>query len=265
MKVGFIGCGNMGGALARAISSAEGVEILLADRDSEKASALAAEIGGVAATAESLCKECDFLFLGVKPNGIAALLSELDEALKLNTGVHLVSMAAGVTLATLDGLTTTPHPAIRIMPNTPVAVGEGMTVYAENALVTEEAEAEFLRIMKPTGALEKLDEELIDAACAVSGCGPAFAYMFIDALAQGGEAAGLSRESALLFAAEMVRGAAKMVLSSTDTPSTLKERVCSPGGSTIEGVRSLEADGFTDSVRRAVSASFQKTKLLGKK
>lgn len=265
MKVGFIGCGNMGGALARAIGSICGVEILLADRDSEKAEALARELGGKADAAESLCRECDFLFLGVKPNGLAPLLSELDSALKLNTGVVLVSMAAGVTLATLESLTGSPYPTVRIMPNTPVAVGEGMTVYAKNALVTEEKEAEFLRIMKPTGTLDKLDEELIDAACAVSGCGPAFAYMFIDALADGGVSAGLSREAALLFAAEMVRGAAKMVLSSLDTPSTLKERVCSPGGSTIEGVKSLDADGFSDTVRRAVKASFEKTKLLGRK
>ena len=265
MKVGFIGCGNMGGALARAVSLADGVRVYLSDRDEERAAALARELGGEAGCAEALAKECDFLFLGVKPNGIRELLSGLEEPLKLNTGVTLVSMAAGISLEHLAGMTKSPYPTVRNMPNTPVAVGEGMTVYAPNELVTKENEAEFCRIMHHTGTLDRLGEELIDAACAVSGCGPAFAYMFIDALAKGGEAAGLPREKALLYASEMVRGAAKMVLSSDKTPETLKNNVCSPGGSTIEGVHSLEGDGFDGTVRRAVNASFEKTKILGKK
>ena len=264
MKIGFIGCGNMGGALAFAIGSTGAHEILLADTNTEKAEALAARIGAVVTDAEALASCADFLFLGVKPYGIRPLVASLSDALKGNTTRTLVSMAAGVRVEAIENALATKNPVIRILPNTPVAVGKGMTVYTPSARVGVETENAFVSLMTPTGAVDRIDESLIDAACAVAGCGPAFAYMFIDALAKGGERAGLSYDSAKRYAAEMVKGAAEMVLAQKKSPDTLREEVCSPGGSTIEGVRSLWNDNFSDTVSRAVNASYHRTVELGK-
>ena len=254
----------MGGALALAIGSTGAHEILLADTNAEKAQALARQIGATVADAEELARHTRFLFLGVKPYGIRPLVASLSDALKSNPTCTLVSMAAGVRVEDIEEALAAQNPVIRILPNTPVALGRGMTVYTPSARVSPKTEDVFVSLMTPTGALDRIDESLIDAACAVAGCGPAFAYMFIDALAKGGESAGLDYESAKRYAAEMVKGAAEMVLTQNKSPDTLREEVCSPGGSTIEGVKALWSDGFSDSVCRAVGASFHRTVELGK-
>jgi pyrroline-5-carboxylate reductase len=151
------------------------------------------------------------------------------------------------------------------MPNTPVAYGEGMILYCASEEVGDETLAKFRDFMKYAGELDMIPERLIDAGSAVSGCGPAFVYMFIEALADGGVAAGLPREAAMKYAAETVKGAAVTVLRSGKHPGELKDAVCSPGGSTIEGVRALEQAGFRSAVMDAVIASYEKNKLLGKK
>ena len=264
MKIGFLGCGNMGGALARAVRRADPAAcILLADTDATKASTLAAEISAEVTSAEALFHESDFLFLGLKPQVLSAALATLPTEAAAARGVTFISMAAGVPLASLDAMLRG-APVIRIMPNTAVLVGEGMTVYAPSPAVTAAARADFLAIMAASGKCDELPEELIDAACAVSGCGPAFAYLFLDAMAEGGVAAGLSRERALAYAAQTVRGAMRMAVETGKTPTALKEAVCSPGGSTIEGVKVLEGRGLPDLVKDAVAASFRRTKELGK-
>ena len=154
-------------------------------------------------------------------------------------------------------------PVIRIMPNTPASVGEGMIQYCSSNVTAEEEEA-FLRIMAPAGRLDAVPESLIDAASCVSGCGPAWVYQFIEALADGGVACGLPRTKAQEYAAQMVLGSAKLVLESGKHPGELKDAVCSPGGSTIQGVRVLEEHGLRGAVMDAVIASYNKTKEMGK-
>ena len=262
--VGFIGVGNMGGALARAVCKAIAPEaVYLADFLPEKAMALAKECGCTVADNYTVVKECDYIFLGVKPQMLPALLEDIGEALRENPRAVLISMAAGVTTAAIEKVVGR-VPIIRIMPNTPVSVGEGVILYALNGAVTVSEEENFKVLLTCAGALDKLPEDLIDAGCAVSGCGPAFVYMFIEALANGGEQAGLTREKALAYAAQTVRGAAELLIDSGATPTELRDAVCSPAGSTIEGVKSLEKNGFYTVVEGAVQASYQRTKELGK-
>lgn len=262
MKIGFIGCGKMGGALARAVAKAEDVEILVADRSKERIAEMQGEIPCTASTAAEMAATCDFIFLGVKPDGVRAALCELAGSFD-NKECTVVSMAAGVSLDTLESCLDSGRPIIRIMPNTPADVEQGMIVYAPNACVTEEQEAAFLRILKRAGRLDRLAEEKIDAATAIMGCGPAFAYLFTEALADGGVLCGLPRDKAIVYAAQMMRGAAEMVLQKGQHPGKLKDDVCSPGGSTIEGVRALEEGGFRATAMNAVIAAYEKNKKLG--
>lgn len=265
MNIGFIGCGNMGGALALAISRASDAKLLLCDTDSAKAAGLSLATGGEVATIGEVAELCDYIFLGIKPAGCAPVLEAIKDTLAERSGYTLVSMMAGVPLERIESHLSVKPAIIRIMPNTPVSVGYGMTVYSCNSMVSDGIKAEFSAFMSESGLLAELPEEKIDAACAVMGCGPAFAYMFAESVANGGINAGLDKEDAILFAAQMMKGAAEMILKSGKTPERLREEVCSPGGSTIEGVKVLfdkELPGITEA---AVKASFEKTKLLGKK
>ena len=155
------------------------------------------------------------------------------------------------------------YPIIRMMPNTPVALGAGMIQYCCDDVEPAQLQ-EWLAAMQPAGRLDEVPETLIDAASAVSGCGPAWVYQFIEALADGGVAAGLPRAKAQEYAAQMVLGSARMVLESGSHPGALKDAVCSPGGSTIQGVRLLEERAFRGAVTDAVLAAYEKTKELGK-
>jgi len=263
--IGFIGVGNMGGALARAAAKVRPMgSIVLADADMEKAAALARETGGLAADNETAAR-CGLVFLGVKPQILAAVLADIAPVLAAREDEFvLVSMAAGVTIARVQEMAGGAYPVIRIMPNTPVAVGAGLIQYDHSPNVTEEMLSLFLKNMSAAGILDRLPESLIDAGSAVAGCGPAFADLFIEALADGGVACGLSRDKALLYAAQMLRGAAQLVIDSGEHPARLKDAVCSPGGSTIAGVRALEEHGFRAACIAAVDAAFRRTVELGK-
>ena len=252
-------------ALALAVSKSTDAKLLLCDTDSCKSAALALATGGEVATITEVATECDYIFLAVKPAGCAAAIDFIKNALRARDGYTIVSMLAGVTLATIEEYLGGKPPIIRIMPNTPVSVGCGMTVFSGNSMVSDGIRAEFLEIMKESGRLAELPEEKIDAACAVMGCGPAFAYKFAAALAEGGELAGLNSDEAIFFAAQMMKGAAEMLLTSGKSPSELVSNVCSPGGSTIEGVKLLDARDFGTIASDAVAASFKRTKELGKK
>ena len=264
MKIGFIGCGNMGGALATAVSGIEGVELFVSDYDKKKASRFAEEHGALAVANEEIAEKCDYVFLAVKPNVLSSVLSPLSPILEKNSGSVIVSMAAGVSLEKIEGSLASPHAVIRIMPNTPAAVGEAMITYCVNALVSKTAEEGFLTALSGAGRLDRIDEKLIDAASALAGCGPAFVYMFAEALANGAVQCGLPRDKALVYAAETIRGAASMILKTGKHPGLLKDEVCSPGGSTIEGVAALEEGAFRATAINAVTRAFDKTKALGK-
>ena len=254
--VGFIGTGNMGAALARAVSNA-GYPVCLYDKDASKARALADEINGDVANLSELFDTCDYIFVGVKPN-ILPFLAEETIAISGKKAPVLISMAAGTSLEKLSGLFSG-YPIIRIMPNTSVAYGEGMTLWCTDKAVSDEAAADFEDMMSRSGRLDRIPESLIDAASALSGCGPAFVYMFMEALADGGVHCGLPRDKATLYAAQTLIGAATTLLESGKHPEALKDAVCSPGGTTIEGVRTLENGGFRASAMNAVIAAYNKT------
>lgn len=258
----------MGGALVLAACKTDtDYEILVADKFQEKVIELKEKTNGRVkeSSAVEITEKCDLIFLGVKPNFIEATLCEIMPALeKREQKPTLVSMAAGVKIAKIAAITNKICPVIRIMPNTPVSVGEGMILYDICPVVTEEIEKLFLDVLSCAGRLDKLPEELIDAGCALSGCGPAFVFMFIDALAKGAENCGLDRERAISYAVQTLIGSAKLLDSSDKTPTELRDAVCSPGGSTIEGVRTLNERDFDSIIQSAIKASFEKTKLLGK-
>lgn len=262
---GFLGVGNMGSALARAARKNEQARVAVTSRTMEKAEAMARELSCTALTNVEAAKECRFLFLGVKPQVMPTLLAEIAPVLaKRQDEFCLVSMAAGLTMEKIAALAGGSYPIIRIMPNTPASVGEGMILYTASENVTDGMLGEFLRGMEAAGRFDCLPEKLMDAGSAVSGCGPAFAYQFVEALADGGVACGLPRAKAQMYAAQMLLGAAKMVLESGLHPGQLKDAVCSPGGSTIQGVRILEERAFRGAVTDAVIAAYEKTKDLGK-
>lgn len=260
MKIGFIGAGNMGGAIAIAAAKVVGGEhLLIADLNTEKAAALAADIGATATDNEGVVVNSDYIFLGVKPQMMEAALTALRPALAAREQKPvLISMAAGLTVDCIAAWSGG-QPVIRIMPNTPVAVGEGMTLYTVGADVTAAQKAVFTDFMTASGRLCELPESLIDAGCAVSGCGPAFAYLFIEALAAGGTEKGLDPALSLELAAQTVLGAAKMVQETGKDPIALKDAVCSPGGATLQGVSALERGNFRDVAMSAVDAAYQRT------
>lgn len=263
-KIGFIGCGNMGGTLAKAAAKTAHT-IYLSDYSEEKLKSVATELSATASTNQEIANVCDMIFLGVKPQVLAEVAAPLQGIFKNRTTPFVVvSMAAGVTLQSVGEMLGGNYPTIRIMPNTPAAVESGMILYCKNNLVQDRDVELFLDAMQFAGLCDYIDESLFDAATAVSGCGPAFVYMFIESLAEGGVNAGLPRETALKLAAQTVLGAGKMVRDSGVDPVTLRENVCSEGGSTIEGVKSLFESDLGATVQKAVKASFERTKELGK-
>lgn len=261
MKYGFIGCGNMGGALATALSKTTN-DILLSDFDSEKAKKLAEELSCKFGSNEDVVNNCESIFLGVKPQVMATVLEPLKQLFKDKKPL-VITMAAGIKTEKIAEYCGCDLPVIRIMPNTPVSVGKGMVLYCTNDLVNQNDIEKFLSDMRFAGEFDCLPESLIDAGCSVSGCGPAFMYMFIDALAEGGVACGLSREKAIKYAECTMRGAAELALASGKEPEQLKREVCSPGGSTIEGVKKFEEGCLKECAINAVKASFKRNKELG--
>ena len=259
MKYGFIGCGNMGGAIAKALSLATH-DIVLTDR-SGKGRALAQNLGVHYGSLEEAAG-CDRVFLGVKPQGMAAVLGELTPVFQKKKPV-LISMAAGLSTERICSMAGGNLPVIRIMPNTPVAVGKGVILYCCNELVAPEVLNDVLHDLAGAGLLEPVAEENMDAACSVCGCGPAFAYLFLEAMAAGGTALGIAPEDALRYAAATISGAAEMAAVTGEDPMALCRAVCSPGGSTIEGVKVLQARQLREIVTDCIAASYRRNKELG--
>ena len=265
-KAGFIGTGNMGGALATAVAKKIGGEnVFLADLCKDKAGQLAANIGANVSDNRKTAECCDYIFLGVKPQMMADMLSEIQDILRSRKNeILLVSMAAGLSTEKICAMAGIELPVVRIMPNTPVSVGCGVVLYCANSLVTETQCRMVAAMLSEAGYVDSIDEKLIDAASAVSGCGPAFVYIFAESLADGAVACGLPRAKAIAYAAKMIEGSAKLLFESGKHPGELKDNVCSPGGSTIQGVKALEDGGFRGDVMEAVAAAYKKTVNLGK-
>lgn len=263
-KIGFIGTGNMGSALALAASKS-GEKIVLADLDLKKAEELSKKLGCDFSTNSEAAKSSKYLFLGVKPQVLPSLLESIKDDLKQrNDRFILVSMAAGTPIKAITDKLGFECPVIRIMPNLPVSLGEGVILVSNNNLVKDTEILEFKILMSSAGKIIPMNESKIDAGSAISGCGPAFAYMFIEALTDGGVNCGLTYNESLELAAQTVLGASKMVLENDKHPAKLRSDVCSPGGTTIEGVRTLEEKKFRAATMDAVIASYKRTKELAK-
>ena len=266
-QFGFIGTGNMGGALAAAVCRRTAPEgVVLTNRTPGKAEALADKLGcAFSADNAAVARESRFLFLGVKPQMMAGMLAGIAPVLRERTDRFvLVTMAAGLTCGQIRAMAGGDWPVVRIMPNTPAAVGQGLILFSPAPDVTPEEAGELAAALSGGGLVEPLDEGLMDAGCSVSGCGPAFVYQFIEALADGGVACGLPRDKAQRYAAQTLLGAASMVLSTGQHPGQLKDAVCSPGGSTIAGVLAAEEAGLRAAVSGAVTAAFRRNRELGK-
>ena len=267
-RIGFIGCGNMGGALAKCaakgIARIQSGELLLSDALFEKAEALAEITSGRVCSNETLAEECDFLFLAVKPQMLEDLMQQIAPVLcKRNGRFVLVSMVAGVEISRIRELSGGEFPVIRIMPNTAAAVGAGMIQFCSSGISEEEEEA-FLELMRDAGAFDRIPEHLIDAASAVSGCGPAYLCLALEGMADGGVALGLPRDKAIRYAAQTILGLGKLAMETGLHPGILKDQVTSPGGTTIQGVRALENFSVRAAFMEAVIASYEKTEELKK-
>ncbi|MBR5459709.1 MAG: pyrroline-5-carboxylate reductase [Clostridia bacterium] len=266
MKIGFIGVGNMGSAIMKAVLTRVSSEnVYISDANENRIKSFSEKDGTVASDNQAIAECCDYIFLGVKPQMMADMLKAISPALKMRQGRFvLISMAAGLEIATLREMLGEAYPIIRIMPNLPVSVGEGMTLYDSVGVEENEINA-FLDFMGNTGKLVHLAEKLIDAGCSVSGCGPAFMCLMIEAMSDAGVKCGLTRMDAATLATQTMLGTAKL-LSETEThPALLKDAVCSPGGSTIVGVEALENGAFRATVMDAVVSAYERNRELGKK
>lgn len=261
MKYGFIGCGNMGGAIARALSNVTR-DVAVSDR-SGKARALAAELDFSYMDNATIAQHCDRIFLAVKPHMMHDMLQPLAQILNRRKPL-LITMAAGLTMDQIQEFAGTRLPVIRIMPNTPTAIGKGVIPFCCNDLVDAPLLADWQKDMACCGLVDPLEERLIDAASALSGSGPAYMYVLLEALADGAVACGLPREKALRYGAMTMAGAAEMALAAGQHPGALKDAVCSPGGSTIAGIRALEQHGFRGAAMDCVIAAWKRNGELGK-
>lgn len=273
-KLAFIGTGNMGGALIKAVCRRiDPQQVLITNRNRKKAEDLAAETGcRVLQSNEEAAREGDYLFLCVKPQGMGDLLKEispvLNQRMEKNPPNALISIAAGLTIEGLRDLLEgecRKLPWMRVMPNTPVAVGKGMLALAADETIPETMLEDMEYSFSGAGRMERIPEGQMDSFAVVGGCTPAFAYIFLEALADGGVRVGLSRQQALTYAAQAVLGAASMVLETGKHPGSLKDAVCSPNGSTIAGVAALEKAGFRSAAMEAVREGYLRNVELGKK
>jgi pyrroline-5-carboxylate reductase len=267
-SIACIGSGNMGSALMKAASKTT-KSIYITDSDKIIAEAVAKELGVLTSSSNTAATaKADFVFLAVKPNIIQSVLAEIAPVLlkRMETGkpACLVSMAAGISIDTINAaLNINGQPIVRIMPNTPVFVSEGVVAMA--SINTKEEDVQTLSsILSAAGIVDCVDESYIDAVTALSGSGPAFVYMFVEALADGAVQAGLPRDKALKYAAQTVLGSAAMIKETKLHPGELKDRVASPGGTTIAGIAALEHNAFRGTVMSAVKAAFDKSKTMSK-
>lgn len=264
-EYGFIGTGNMGSALASAVvKKIAANDVAMYDYDPIKAKALADALGATAVDGETLGKSSNYVVLGVKPQVLEAALTPLQGAFAENPDPVFVTMAAGTKMATVAALLGGDYPIIRIMPNTPVSVGAGTLLVARNDKVTEAQFEKFLSDFSEAGVIVPMEESQIEAAACLSGCGPAFVFQYIEALAKAGVALGMDYDTAATLAKSTVRGSALLSELSDESLETLRVRVCSPGGTTIEGVNSFVESDLDGVVAKAIRASYDRTlELLG--
>ena len=265
-KIGFIGCGNMARAMISGIvkSNLVSSENIIASNPSDKNLSKVKEEHNIIVTNDNIevARFSDIVILAVKPYKYTEVIEEIKPFLKKN--VVIVTIAAGITLERMNSLLGMAAKVIRTMPNTPALVGEGMSALCSNTNTTPDELQDVLEIFESFGKVEILEEKLIDVVPSVSGSSPAYVYMFIEALGDGAVLQGMPRDKAYTMAAQAVLGAAKMVLETGEHPGKLKDDVCSPGGTTIEAVYTLEKNNFRGSVISAMESCTQRAIKMGK-
>ena len=256
-KLGFIGIGNMGEALLRGIIGSglmSPADILANDIDSEKLGGLSRELGITAVRSNrELVKRTDIILLALKPNVIRTVLSEISS--DLNQPKWCISIAAGVTTTVIEDILQTCSPIVRVMPNTPAMVYEGMAAICPGKYANEEHMQKTKRIFQAVGKVIVVQEKLMDAVTALSGSGPAFIFLIIESLTDAGVLLGLNSADAAIMAAQTVLGASKMAVDTGEHPAILKNKVTSPGGTTAAGLYELEQKGVRAAIIDAVVAA----------
>lgn len=264
MKIGFIGLGNMakamiGGMIAKKMVTGADV---IGSAKTEATILEMKETYGIETTLDNgrVAMDSDVLFLAVKPQFFGEVLPGIKDFIKKDA--LIVSIAAGKSIADIEAVLGRDKKIVRCMPNTPALVGEGCTGACRNENVNEEEMEKCMELLQSFGIAQEVPERLIDAVSGVSGCSPAYVFMFLEALADGAVEAGMPRKQAYTFAAQAVMGSAKLLLETGKHPGELKDMVTSPAGTTIEGVRVLEEKGFRGAVIAAVKASVEKNKKM---
>lgn len=258
-KIGIIGIGNMGSAILKGLLKVyEKEDIIFTDVNEDLCARITKELGVAHESSNARCAaDAKYIVLAVKPQYFDPVLQDIREVITEKNVI--ISIAPGITIEQLKEKLGEEKRVVRAMPNTPALLGEGMTgVCYDRKAFSEEEENSIADIFRSLGKMRIVEERLMNAVVCVSGSSPAYVYMFIEALADSGVKYGLPRDAAYEMAAQTVLGSAKMVLETGEHPGALKDKVCSPGGTTIAAVSALEEYGFRNAVIKAADACFQK-------
>lgn len=264
MKVGFIGAGNMGSAIIRGMVTSGfcAADIMVYDTDSSKLMQLFEDCGIViASSANDIAEQSETVVLAVKPQTLSGLLTPLTPTLCRRTPL-VISIAAGKTISFIENIIGQQVPLARIMPNIAAMVGEGMSAFCVNRAADDSHKKTVRLVFESVGEIIELDENLFSAFTAIAGCSPAFTLLYINSLANAGVRYGIPKKAALTVASQAVLGTTRLLQETGLHPSEIADRVCSPSGTTIEGVCELHKYGFENAVLQAVRASFEKDKKL---
>ncbi|MCM1285660.1 MAG: pyrroline-5-carboxylate reductase [Acetobacter sp.] len=265
MKLGFIGCGNMAAAIINGIvksNTVKGEDIFIYDVFNTASANVRAEYScNICDDEKAVVNHSDIVFLAVKPNVIGNVLDKISNAVSESNPL-LISIAAGKTLEFLESSIKTDAKIVRVMPNINAKVSEAISAYCYNKNINDNDIKNVEILLNCFGKCISLDENYFAIFGVIGGCSPAFAYMFIDAMARAAVQNGMKKDDALKISAQAVYGSAKMILENEEHPYKLIDNVCSPGGTTIEGVVSLQSDGFESAIHNAVNKAFEKDKKL---
>lgn len=265
-KIGFIGAGKMGGAIISGLLASKFISkdmIFASEPNKEVAKSIENTLGiKVFNDNKQLAQEVDIIILAIKPFILGTVLEEIKDYLTKNK--LILSIAAGMTTSSMKNIIGK-FPIIRVMPNTPALVNEGMSVFCRGQYTSDDNAKDVEQIFLNTGRCLEVKENLMDAVTGISGSGPAFAYTIIEALADGGLKLGIPKQIAIELAAQTMLGAAKMILETQKHPSVLKDEVTTPGGCTAEGLAVLEENNIRSLLIKTVEKTAQKAALLGNK
>lgn len=265
-RIGFIGTGNMGTPLVKGVirsGMAQPCDVYVYDADKNKAAALAGETGAnVARSSAELAEVSDYIVLAVKPVYVKSVLEEIKD--RFTDNKVLISIAVGITINTIRSVMGENTKIVRTMPNLPVTVGEGMTLVCFDNKTAQSEKEVVRRLFEGSGIVEELEERLMSEVASVTGSSPAYVFMMIEAMADSAVQQGIPRKLAYRLASQAVLGSAKMVLETGIHPAELKDQVCSPAGTTIEAVRSLEKTGFRSSIIEAMRECTERAIEIGR-